>query len=74
MGLKAAYFVVLTRAGFQVTYIPFAEDYWGSLLRPKLERFYTDSVRPSQALRQSGKLAIGMVSATGTGKRLHMQQ
>ena len=48
--------------------------YWGGLLRPKLERFYTDSVQPSQALRQSGKLAIGMVSATGTGKRLHMQQ
>jgi hypothetical protein len=37
--------------------------YWGGLLRPKLERFCaTDSVQPSQALRQSGKLAIGMAS------------
>ena len=36
--------------------------YWGGLLRPKLERFYTDSVQPSQALCQSGKLAIGMAS------------
>ena len=72
MGLKAAYFVVLTRTGFQVTYIPFAGDYWEGVLRPRLVRFYYDFLKPSQEVQQNGGLEFGMVPTSGSDKRPYM--
>ena len=71
MGLKGTYFVVLTRSGFQVTYVPFEEVYWSEMLRPKLERFYSDRVQPSQEVQLNGALETGMVPVSRLTKRSH---
>lgn len=62
LGLKFWDFVVWTPEATQIRRFHFDEQYWSTVLFPKLEMFYMKSYLPRAVLKQQGKLEQGAIN------------